>query len=197
MRLNIELDKSSVNRTIKQINKLKKKISNDLHKLYLRKCVEWIKEQANSNLNSSAIGSETKALIQSSWAISYLSENAIRLSNTAKYEDGKNIAVFVEFGVGVVGEQSKHTLAEEANYEYNVPSTAKTKRGYWAKTLDGGENSMNIESGYYYAKESESGFTFLTKGSPATMFLYKAWKSFETLGVYKTLWEEAKAEIIG
>lgn len=165
--------------------------------MYLEKCVAKIIELANQNLMITDIGSEVKALIQSSWQISPVVGNRIVLSNNAEFESGKNLAVFVEFGVGRVGSSKPHELANQSNYEYNVWSMRKDPNDRWVYTLEGGEDRMNIESGYYEGGETDKGFYFKTAGSPATMFLYKAWKTFETSGAYKTLWEQAKAEVIG
>lgn len=197
MRINIDLSKKSIENAIKQIKEVQKKAQKDLPRVYLQKCVNEIIRLANRNLMATDIGSEVKALIQSSWEISPIVANKITLSNTAEFESGKNLAVFVEFGVGIVGQGSKHTLANQANYEYNVLTDAKDQNGGWFYTLHGGEDRMNIESNYYQGYSTENGLQFSTKGSPATMFLFKAWKTFETSGAYKTLWEQAKAEVIG
>lgn len=197
MRINIDLSKKSIENAIKQIKAVQKKVQKDLPRVYLEKCVAKIIELANQNLMITDIGSEVKALIQSSWQISPVVGNRIVLSNNAEFESGKNLAVFVEFGVGIVGQGSKHTLANQANYEYNVLTDAKDQFGNWVYTLDGGESRMNIESNYYESENTASGLRIKTQGTPATMFLYKAWKTFETSGAYKTLWEQAKAEVIG
>ena len=197
MRINIDLSKKSIENAIKQIKAVQKKVQKDLPRVYLEKCVAKIIELANQNLMITDIGSEVKALIQSSWQISPVVGNRIVLTNNAEFESGKNLAVFVEFGVGRVGSSKPHELASQSNYEYNVWSMRKDPNDRWTYTLEGGEDRMNIESGYYEGGETDKGFYFKTAGSPATMFLYKAWKTFETSGAYKTLWEQAKAEVIG
>lgn len=196
MRINISLDKKSIKSAIEQVKAVQKKIKTELPKVYLQKCVAKIIEIANRNLAIVDIGSEAKTLIQTSWQISPVIGNKITLSNNAEFEQGKNIAVFVEFGVGVVGKGQNHTLASETNYQYNVPSYSKLW-DKWYFTLEGGAERMNIESNYYESQNTKAGVMYGTKGSPATMFLYKAWKEFQTSGLYKTLWEEAKAEVIG
>lgn len=197
MRINISLDKKSIRSAIKQIKSVQKKVQTDLPRAYLQKCVESIKAIANRNLAMTNIGSEVKALIQTSWETSAVIGNKITLSNNAEYESGKNLAVFVEFGVGRVGGSKPHEVANEANYQYNVWSMRKDPNDKWVYTLEWGEDRMNIESGYYEGGNTDKGFYFKTAGSPATMFLYKAWKEFETSGLYKTLWEQAKKEVIG
>lgn len=196
MRIKIDLSKKSIENAIKQIKEVQKKIQKDLPKVYLQKCVEWIKAEANKNLWMTDIGSDVKGLIQDSWKMSKIENNRVVLSNNAQFEEGKNLAVFVEFGVGIVGYENSHEKADEANYEYNVLTWAKDQEGAWSYTLDSA-NRMNIESKYYEAIGLNGDFQFVTKGSPATMFLFKAWKTFETSGMYKELWEQAKAEVIG
>lgn len=197
MRIKIDFSKKSIENAIKQIKEVQKKAQKDLPRVYLQKCVAKIIEIANQNLMVVDIGSQVKSLIQTSWQISPVVGNRIVLSNDAEYESGKNLAVFVEFGVGRIGGSSPHILSDQANYEYNVWSMRKDPNDKWTYTLEGGEDRMNIESGYYEGGNTDKGFYFKTAGSPATMFLYKAWKNFETSGLYKTLWEQAKAEIIG
>jgi hypothetical protein len=144
------------------------------------------------------IGFETKLLIQNSWNIKFEKNNKIVLLNNAQYEEGKNLAVFVEFGVGRVGLSNSHDKAEEANYEYNVVSEHKDDFGNWTFILPYGKESMNIESNFYQESLTKNGTPcYITQGSPATMFLYRAWESFRTSGRFKTLWEETKREVIG
>lgn len=196
MKINISMSKKSIQNAIKKVNEVKKKIQTELPKAFLKKCVDRIIELANQNLMAVDIGSSVKSLIQNSWEISEVVDNKIVLSNTAEFEKGKNLAVFVEFGVGIVGFGNKHTLSNEANYEYNVISDEKDQFGNWVAFVDG-ESSMNIESNYYEKHDTSSGLLIKTQGSPATMFLYKAWKYFETSGEYKSIWQQAKAEVIG
>lgn len=195
MRIKINLSTNSIRNAINQTRELQRKIQNDLPKVFLQMCVDWIVKEANRNLWATTVGDEVKVLIQGSWTIEQPTSNKIILSNNAEIEDGKNLAVFVEFGVGIVGQGRKHKKAEEADYEYNVITPWKDQFGAWAFTLEEGERYMNIESGFYQLHPRKPN-RFETKGTPATMFLYKAWKTFETSGVYKTLWEQAKAKVI-
>lgn len=214
MRINIELSKKSVENAIKQIKAVQKKIQNELPKVYLQKCVEWIRLQADNNISATPIDGEIISLIKRSWYISPVVGNIIKISNTAKYQDGKNVAVFVEFGVGIVGQSSskepdfeKEAIAK-SGYQYNLPSEYKRSSRNPNSKYHKNENAwsfyispdkgVDLHSGYYEEYQTNSGNTkIVTAGSPATMFLFKAWKSFETTGIYKTLWQEAKAEVIG
>lgn len=197
MKINVSFNKKSIQNAIKQIKAVQKKVQTDLPRVYLQKCVESIKAIANRNIAMTNIGSEVKALIQTSWITTAVIGNKITLLNNAEYESGKNLAVFVEFGVGRVGGSKPHAVANKANYQYNVWSMRKDPYERWTYTLEGGEDRMNIESGYYEGGDTEKGFYFKTAGSPATMFLYNAWKEWQTTGLYKTLWEQTKTEVLG
>lgn len=196
MKVSINLSKKSIKSAVKKVEDLKKKAQTELAKVFLQKCVARIIELANQNLMMTDVGFEVKNLIQNSWGTSEIVNNKITLSNTAEFEKGENLAVFVEFGVGIVGQSNNHAMSSEAGYAYNVPSAAKDQYGNWIAYVDG-ENSMNIESGYYEKYDTPSGLVIKTQGSPATMFLYKAWKYFETSGEYKTVWQQAIAEVFG
>lgn len=196
MKINIKLSKKSIQSAMKKINEVKKKVETELPKVFLQKCVARIIELANQNLMATNIGFEVKTLIQNSWVTSGVVDNKITLSNTAEFVKGENLAVFVEFGVGIIGQSNSHSMSGEAGYEYNVPSAAKDQYGNWVAFVDS-EGSMNIESGYYEKRETSTGLMITTQGSPATMFLYKAWKYFETSAEYKEVWEQAKAEVFG
>lgn len=196
MKVRMNLSKKSIQSVIKKVEDLKKKAQTELPKVFLRKCVARIIELANQNLMATDVGFEVKNLIQNSWETSEIVNNKITLSNTAEFKKGENLAIFVEFGVGIVGQSNNHTMSGEAGYAYNVPSAAKDQHGNWFAYVDG-ENSMNIESDYYEKYDTPSGLIIKTQGSPATMFLYKAWKYFETSGEYKAVWQQTIAEVFG
>lgn len=199
MRINIDLSKKSIEKAIKQIKAVQKKVQKDLPRVFLQKCVEWIKAEANNNLSRIPMDYEITSFIQKNWVVSPVVGNKITLSNTAQYEAGKNIAVFVEFGVGSVGQSKSHDMADEANYEYNVPSRYKQSDGKWTFNAHHQQYAIDLNKGYYYIyqRENSGQITAVTKGSPANMYLFKAMKAFETSGIYQKLWEQACAEVIG
>lgn len=214
MRINIDLSKKSIENAIKQIKAAQKKVQKDLPRVFLGKCAEWIKAEANNNLSRIPMDGQVINLIQSRWEISPVVGNMIKISNTAKYQDGRNIAVFVEFGVGVVGQSSpkepdfQREAIAKSGYQYNLPSDYKRSSRNPNSKYHNNEDAwrfyispdkgVDLHTGYYEEYETSSGNTkIVTAGSPANMFLFKAWKTFETSGAYKTLWEQAKAEVIG
>lgn len=214
MRINVGFDKKSIQNAIKQIKAVQKKIRTDLPRVYLQKCANWIVSEANNNLSRINMDSKIISLIQSSWVISPVVGNLIKIENTAQYKAGENIAVFVEFGVGVVGEKTSKPqgFIENAistnDYKYNVRTDNKrasknpqskfsSNDNAWRFTQSS-DKGIDIQSSYYEEYTHKDGTKkIVTAGSPSQMFLFNAWKSFETFGVYKTLWEQAKKEVIG
>lgn len=191
MHINIDLSKKSIENAIKQIKAVQKKVQTELPRVYLQKCVEWIKNTANFNLKTHYLSDDIVSKIENAWDTEYLSNNYIRLINT------EDTATYLEFGVGIVGQENRHTVATNAGYKYNVPSEYKKEDGSWRFYLEEGEGvDLNVGTyNVYYTKNGKK--KVVTKGSPANMFLFKAMKEFETSGKYKELWEQAKAEVIG
>lgn len=171
----------------------------ELPRVFLEKCAKWIREEADNNLSRIPMDYEVISLIQKNWVTSPVVGNKITLSNVANYGAGKNVAVFVEFGVGSVGQSKAHEMADETNYEYNVPSRYKHSDGKWTFNAHHQQYAIDLNKGYYYIyqRENSGQITAVTKGSPANMFLFKAVKAFETSGIYQQLWEQACAEVIG
>ena len=191
MRIKIDLSKKSIANAIKQIKAVQKKIQKDLPRVYLQKCVEWIKFNANANLKAHYISLDIVEKIENSWVTEYISNNHIRLINT------QDTAPYLELGVGIVGQENKHSASTSAGYKYNIPTEHKKEDGSWRFYLEEGED-IDLNVGTYNVSYTQSGKKkVVTKGSPANMYLFKAIKSFETSGAYKNLWKQAKAEVIG
>lgn len=191
MRIKIDLSKKSIENAIKKIKEVQKKVQKDLPRVYLEKCVEFIKFNANANLKSHYISLDIVEKIEKSWTTEYVSNNYIRLANT------EDTATYLEFGVGIVGQENKHSVSASAGYKYNIPTKYKKEDGSWRFYLEESE-SVDLNVGTYNVSYTQNGKKkVITKGSPANMYLFKAMKSFETSGAYKTLWEQAKAEVIG
>lgn len=183
--INISLDTKSVKQAIKEINKVQKKLSNQVPKVYLTKCVDYIVAKANEYLMQVNMDSSIIADIQTHWMVEHYGNNQIRLVNNS------DKAVFVEFGVGIVGQQNAHPNSYKTNYEYNIPTKAKKLDGSWVFELDK-DNAVDLVVGRYRTvRETQRGNQVIkTKGSPANLYLYNAIMDFQTTGAYKRLWQE-------
>ena len=128
MKLNIELSVQSVDQAIKTIQFISKQYKNGkMITEFLEQVCEWIIKRANSYLNMSDIGELVKIDIRNGWEY-IIKDGSATISNST------DKAVFVEFGVGLVGETRPHPNAKNQSskdYEYNLPTISKDANGMW------------------------------------------------------------------
>lgn len=199
MKLTIDLDSKSVQNAIRELHRARNNVSKALDELLYLSC-ERIALLANQNLETTTIGENLKSKIQSSW-------NIIVKNGIATLTNLEEKAVYVEFGTGVVGEQSPHPKANSSinkpRYKYNMPSKSKYAGQYHDEdtwrfyTQD--ENSIDLQEGFYEVWALKDGVTLkvITKGSPSTMFLFNAIMRFKSENHAKELWEQVKAKYWG
>lgn len=201
MIINLSLQRKSIKEAIKKLQELKVIVNEKLIPIYLKRCAEWTIEKANANLDAIPIDSRIKSIIKSNWNVSQNGNNLL-ISNTAQTETGKNVAVFVEFGVGQIGEQNPHPSASQSNYQYNIKTNSKRASekhdnpNTWRFYVDE-KKGVDLQAGYYEEYQTRSGRTkIVTTGSPASLFLYQAMQEGKSSGEYAKIWEEAKKQII-
>ena len=172
------------------MNQVQKKLSKEIPHTYLKKCVNFIITRANTYLFMTNVDGSIISDIESKWEIQPIRNNQITLVNTS------DKAVYLEFGVGVVGQKQSHPNSEITNYQYNVPSHSKTKVGSWAFYVDE-SRGIDIVAGLYSVIAKDNGKTVaVTKGSPSQMYLYNAMMDLISTGEYKKLWEETLNETL-
>ena len=158
-------------------------------------CCEKIIELANRNLESYDIGVNVKDKIFSSWTYeNSFADNKVVLKNTC------DKAVYVEFGVGIVGQESPHELANQEGYEYNIPTTPKIfanaqgfEWGTWifyqnAKDLDLPSSALDDRIIFNEPSRNSERMLIRTRGTPATMFVFKAVQEFKAQDLAKEIW---------
>jgi hypothetical protein len=128
----VALNQKSIQQSINYLKNLRHNIKRMMDELLEFAC-EWIINRANWYIAMSDLGDLVKMDIRNSW--SYVVSNG-----SAKIENNSDKAVFVEFGVGVVGEGSPHPNAQTEGYEYNVQRTYIDGKGFAHSTKD--ENGM-------------------------------------------------------
>jgi hypothetical protein len=199
MKIKVQLSVKSVKNAIQRLEKRKKLLqSEEVWKEFLFGCCEELIRLANANIENYDIGVNVKNDIINSWEYaSSFNGNKIVLRN--KSEKG----VFVEFGVGIVGEQEPHPLAAQEGYEYNVPSNAKDRAalqgfeyGTWifyknAKDLDLPSSALDDRIIFNEPSRNSERMLIRTKGTPATMFLFKAVQQFKAQNLAKDIWQRA------
>lgn len=194
MRISIGLNSKSINKAIKQIEKVKKLYSEKMVPDLLKSCAEWLINRANELLLQTDIGENVWTDIMGSWKI-------IQKDNTVTILNTSDKAVFVEFGVGIVGQESPHENASKAGYKYNVPSDYKYAGEHhdndtWRFYVSD-ETEIDLIDGSYEPWETQSGrLKIITRGSPSVMYAYNALVDLRDYGVAK-VWKEIKKKYLG
>lgn len=132
MKIEIALNKQSIKNAIKQLTAIKKTVPT-MQQEFLMEVAHWLTDRANDYITNSDLGSLVKDQIRSSWSYEPTA-NGVKVINRAEK------AVYVEFGVGVVGQSQAHPNATAEGYEYNMSHTYTDKNGVVRSTKD--ENGM-------------------------------------------------------
>lgn len=166
MKLNIEFTEKSLDNAIKQLSEARQKVkSGQLIKDFLDYVCRWIIDRANFYLKWSDIGENVKRHISEGW------EYKIK-EKTAKILNKSDKAVFVEFGVGLVGQENRHEMVRIGltNYQYNIGSKINPETNEWIFNVSNDDNIDIDEQYIVYRTEN----TVKTKGSPSVMFAFYA-----------------------
>lgn len=190
--IKINLDVKSINKAIKQVEEIQRKLKEQVPSLFIDKALTWIKDRANFYLSTLPMDSEITGDIQESWTIERVTNNLKRLVNSSRK------AVFVEFGVGIVGQQQEHPQATKENYEYNIPTRYKHSDGKWVFSAKHKQYAIDLNEGYFQLLERENSgkIVAITKGSPANLYLYNAGMDLLNTGAYQQLWVETLNELL-
>lgn len=182
-RININYDIKSLEKAIERIEIIKKKFQTTIPTIFLDRCLDYVIKQANQYLDGFDIDKLVTSDIQNHWRKEKLSNNRVRLLNDS------DKAVYIEFGVGKVGQSKSHPNSSKTGYEYNIPTDAKTLSGQWVFKLDD-KQGVDLVAGYYKQRKDN----IITKGSPANMYLYNAMMDLISSGSYKTIWNRVLQE---
>ena len=165
-------NKKSIDDAVNKLRSLKKNYP-QMQREFMEFVCQWIIEQANRYIDNSDIGASIKSDIQSKW------EYVVNPDFSAKITNNAEKAVFVEFGVGVVGQMQPHPMANQDGYDYNRPSIYK----YAGKHHD--ENTwrftkystaeVDLPTGSYEQYPMASGaLKIITTGAKGTWYAYNA-----------------------
>lgn len=200
MKIKINLDAKSVQQAIKQFEKVKQDLETTMIREFIQKCCDFFIYKANDYLFNSNIGANVKGNIMNSWttSISYGVNSQGYSGYYATITNTDEQAVYVEFGVGVVGSYLQHKEAntKDQTYEYNVPSNAKTANGQWVFEVTD-EKDVDLEKGMYKSVNNKYGnMWIITKGSPATMYAFNALMDLKNVEMRK-IWKDLKIKYWG
>lgn len=194
MSIRITTNGNAVNEILKRVEALKSKIQNEMTAELLVECCNSIIRRANDKLQLVDIGKNIKSEISKGWYISQKSAGVVALVNSSEK------AVYVEFGVGAVGAENPHDEAGNVDYDYNVPSKSKYAGKYhdedtW-RFYKSNKADIDLQQGYYEDQwRTQSGsMKIITRGSPATMFVFNAVQDFVMEREAFTIWERICAK---
>ena len=175
MKIEIALNKQSIKNVIKQLNAIKKTVST-MQQEFLMEVAHWLTERANDYITNSDLGSVVKDQIRGSWSYEPTA-NGVKIVNNAEK------AVYVEFGVGVVGQSQAHPNASAEGYEYNMDSPSKSIDGSWtfftnSEELDLPKDAL-LAHNWYEGKRGKGGekgkrLLIMTRGAKGVWYAYNA-----------------------
>ena len=192
MKINISLNPKSIENAIKQFQKAQTQLETVMLKEFLLTCCTWIYDDANKNLMYSSIGENVKANIMTGWQEPTIRQEGKRMIATLKNTDDQ--AVYVEFGVGIVGQENAHERVKDGqvNYQYNIGTKINKETNQWIFNVSS-DNDIDNQAEYIDKKTTN---TVKTKGSPAVMYAYNACVNLDTIG-FKAIWEQIKKRYWG
>jgi hypothetical protein len=105
--------------------------------------------------------------------------------------------MYVEFGVGIVGEKYPHPYAKESNYKYNMASDAKQPDGSWHFYSD--EQDLDIPKSAIdwgvNGKGKNNRMSIHTRGTKGVWYAYNAIQDLKNNSM--DIWEKTKARVLG
>lgn len=190
MKIEIQLNKKSIQNAIKVLNQQKKILTDKAIPEYLEKSAEWIQNRANEILEQSDIGADVKRWISKAWTKEWVDKNHLKLINYSWK------ACYVEFGVGIIGQGNAHPNPNETNWKYNLPTDKKDSQGGWIFAVKD-EGKLDIpQEAILEQINIDNDISVYTKGTQGVWFLFNAMEDFK-LTKAQSLWEEIKKKYWG
>lgn len=191
MIVNVEMSHSSIKKALTQLKKFEKRyagytMNSESMKIFLEKCFYRITEIANRYIDAleGFEEPEIKNSLKTGWTMEIIGGTL-----TVRNDDDK--AVFLEFGVGLVGGGSPHPQASEQDYEYNIPTEYKGNDGSWWFKTHTAEEPVDLKRRNYTIKPLYRGQRLLinTKGNEAGLYAYNALMDFVMNNEAQKIWE--------
>lgn len=185
MKISFGFDVKSINKAVEALKKAKTQLQDQMLAELLKGCCEWIKDRSNWYLDLSDIGSVVRQDIKDSWQTTII-------GNVAKLTNFSDKAVYVEFGVGVVGSENEHPNAGRANYDYDLQTDFKDSRGGWHFNVDD-ESQLDLPQSAIIAQDENynGDLTIYTLGTKGVWYAFNALVDLKEYGA-KEVWEQVK-----
>ena len=194
MKIKVELNTKSIENARKQILYIKK-IFPQMQKELLEGVASWLIDKANIHIMNSDIGNNVKEDIMSSW-VADVTPNMVKITNKSQK------AVFVEFGVGIVGQSQSHPKATEEGYEYNMDSPYKDRKGSGTWLFKSQMENLDIPQDQAEFIEDKGDYVVITRGTKGVWYAYNAIVDAQMElakangGEIGKMWEDIKARYI-
>lgn len=194
MEIKLSLNTKSIDKAIKQLEQEKLVLENLMFENFLDRCYEWFIKRANYYLGLTQMSRQLIDDIQLSWVYNISKKGKIR---TVTVTNSHEKATFIEFGVGIVGEENAHQNAGNAGYEYNKPTPYKRAGRYhdentW-RFVQNPEDDVDLVEGYYEEYVMRNGkVKIITRGSPSIMYAFNA--LVDLRAEMPKMWETIKKE---
>lgn len=185
MKLKIALNKKSIKNALNALETAKKQLQGEMLNEFYFECFRYFESRAKDYLLSTSIGEQVANEIAFGWKYE-------KTKNGAIFRNDHEKAVYVEFGVGIVGQENKHTNAQKLgnDYKYNIGSKILPD-GSWifSKTsLD----DLDILDRFII---NETEHTIRTKGSSAIMYAFNALEDLRL--EMPNIWQRIKVKYWG
>jgi hypothetical protein len=199
MKINVTLNRNSIQKAIKQLNSISKQLPIMVQE-FIEQLALWITDKANFYIDNSDIGSLVKSQIKESWKYE-------KFTNGIKVVNKSDKSVYVEFGVGIVGQSDPHPNANNEGYEYNLPSEHKYAGKYhdentW-RFIKHSADEIDLPEGSYETWTMGSGdLKIITRGTRGVWYAYNAIVDAQMElaksggGKIGKMWEDIKARYI-
>jgi hypothetical protein len=193
-KITIELNTKSINEARKYLLNLKKQIPKMQQEFFMA-VAKWIVKQADGYIDRSDIGSLVKEQIKGGWEYEPTASGVKIVNRTQK-------AVFVEFGVGIVGQSKSHPKATEQGYEYNMDSPYKDRKGSGTWLFKSQMENLDIPQDQAEFIKDEGDYVVITRGTKGVWYAYNAIVDAQMElaksggGEIGKMWEDIKARYI-
>jgi hypothetical protein len=198
-KITIGLNTKDIENAKKYLQNLKKQIPK-MQQEFLMEVAKWIVKQADRYIDQADFGSIVKSQLHRGWDYEQTA-NGIKIINRAEK------AVYVEFGVGAVGQSQPHPSASTEGYEYNLPSTYKYAGKHhdedtW-RFIKQSTEDVDLPKGSYETWPMGSGaLKIITRGTKGVWYAYNAIVDAQMElaksggGEIGKMWEDIKARYI-
>lgn len=186
MKLLISLnDKRTIKTAIAKLKDFKYNLYPRMIFDFLWECCVKIQDLADAILDTVDIGKKTIEDIKDKWQIEVDGKKAVLLNESEK-------AVYLEFGVGIVGSKHKHPNASKTGYKYDIDTKYKNADRSWTFYLD--DNEMLDISVNNILDRTEH--HILTRGQVGYMYLFQAVEEFKENNYAITIWNDIKRKYL-